>query len=126
MKAKWNWSVRRVSLAFVAFLPISFVLLLPMLTLGDDYFPWIEAMTHDPIVQNKAAYLNMPFLVARNVVGPGRALRHVALLRVQGAPRGSRSDGSRAVTLGRQTGGRSASRAAGRTRRARRKRRIRR
>ncbi len=30
-KAKWNWSVRRVSLAFVAFLPISFLMFLPML-----------------------------------------------------------------------------------------------
>ena len=30
-KAKWNWSMRRVSQSFAAFLPISFVLLLPML-----------------------------------------------------------------------------------------------
>jgi hypothetical protein len=69
VKARWNWSVRRVSLAFSAFLPISFVLLLPMLGLGEGYFPWIEAMAYDPIVQRKAAYLNMPFLVTRNVVG---------------------------------------------------------
>jgi hypothetical protein len=68
-KARWNWSVRRVSLAFSAFLPISFLLLLPMLGLGDSYFPWIAAMAHDPIVQKKAAYLNMPFLITRNVVG---------------------------------------------------------
>ncbi len=69
VKAKWNWSVRRVSLAFVAFLPVSFVLFLPMLTLGGDYFPWVAEMEHDPIIQNKAAYLNMPFLIARNVIG---------------------------------------------------------
>jgi hypothetical protein len=69
VKAKWNWSMRRVSQAFSAFLPISFVLMLPMLGLGDSYFPWIEAMESDPIVQNKAAYLNMPFLISRNVVG---------------------------------------------------------
>jgi magnesium-transporting ATPase (P-type) len=68
-KAKWNWSVRRVSQAMVAFLPISFVLLLPMLTLREGYFPWIEMMGTDPIVQKKAAYLNIPFLVSRNVVG---------------------------------------------------------
>ena len=68
-KARWNWSVRRVSLAFSAFLPISFLLLLPMLGLGGSYFPWIEAMASDPVVQNKAAYLNMPFLITRNVVG---------------------------------------------------------
>ena len=68
-KAKWNWSMRRVSQAFVAFLPVSFVLMLPMLGVGDGYFPWIEMMADDPIVQNKAAYLNMPFLIVRNVVG---------------------------------------------------------
>ena len=69
VKAKWNWSMRRVSQSFVAFLPVSFVLMLPMLGLGDLYFPWIEAMETDVIVQNKAAYLNMPFLISRNVVG---------------------------------------------------------
>ena len=68
-KAKWNWSVRRVSLAFVAFLPISFVMFLPMLGLGESYFPWIAEVAHDPILQKKAAYLNMPFLLTRNVIG---------------------------------------------------------
>ena len=68
-KARWNWSVRRVGLSFAAFLPISLLLLLPMLGLREGYFPWIEAMAHDPIVQKKAAYLNVPFLITRNLVG---------------------------------------------------------
>ena len=68
-KSRWNWSVRRVSLSFVAFLPISFVMFLPMLGLGESFFPWIAEMAHDPVLQKKAAYLNMPFLVTRNVVG---------------------------------------------------------
>ena len=68
-KAKWNWSVRRVSQAMAAFLPIAFVLMLPMLTLREEYFPWIAAMADDPILQSKAAYLNIPFLISRNVVG---------------------------------------------------------
>ena len=34
VKAKWNWSVRRVSQSGAAFLPIAFLLLLPMFTLG--------------------------------------------------------------------------------------------
>jgi magnesium-transporting ATPase (P-type) len=68
-KARWNWSVRRVSQAMVAFLPISFVLLIPMLSLREGYFPWIAEMAHDPILQNKQAYLNIPFLITRNVVG---------------------------------------------------------
>jgi len=69
VKSKWNWSMRRVSQSFAAFLPISFVMLLPMLGLGDSYFPWIEMMADDPIVQNKSAYLNLPFLISRNVLG---------------------------------------------------------
>jgi hypothetical protein len=69
VKARWNWSVRRVGLAFVAFLPISFLLLIPMLGLREGYFPWIEAMAHDPIVQKKVAYLNIPFLITRNLLG---------------------------------------------------------
>jgi hypothetical protein len=68
-KARWNWSVRRMSLAFSAFLPFAFLLLIPMLGLREGYFPWIEAMASDPIVQKKAAYLNIPFLMARNLVG---------------------------------------------------------
>jgi len=69
-KAKWNWSMRRVSQSFVAFLPLSFLFLLPMvLMLRENYFPWIEMMATDPIVQKKVAYLNIPFLVTRNLAG---------------------------------------------------------
>ena len=70
VKAKWNWSVRRIHQSFAAYLPIAFVLFIPMLlSLRGDYFPWIEMMADDPIVQKKAAYLNIPFLVSRNLVG---------------------------------------------------------
>jgi hypothetical protein len=85
VKAKWNWSVRRVSVAFAAFLPVAFLLLVPML-LGarESYFPWIEEMAHDPVLQAKAAYLNVPFLVTRSLVGPlvlfGLALYYVYLV----------------------------------------------
>lgn len=79
VKAKWNRPVRRLHHSLVAFLPISFVLFVPMLVvLREDYFPWIAMMAHDPIVQKKAAYLNIPFLVSRNVVGVA-ALFGVAL-----------------------------------------------
>src|SRR5688572_22526324 len=39
VKAKWNWSIKRVSIAFVAYLPFAFLTLLPMLGLGGRYFP---------------------------------------------------------------------------------------
>ena len=69
VKARWNWSVRRLSLAAGGFLPISFLLLLPMLTLRENYFTWMRYMEFDPIVQLKAAYLNIPFLITRNFLG---------------------------------------------------------
>ncbi|MSR22842.1 MAG: hypothetical protein EXR92_04755 [Gemmatimonadetes bacterium] len=68
-KARWNWSVRRISLSLGAFLPISFLLLLPMLGLRENYFPWLEMMAEDEILQQKAAYLNIPFLMARQAGG---------------------------------------------------------
>jgi Ni/Fe-hydrogenase subunit HybB-like protein len=70
VKARWNWSVRRISVAFGAFLPISYLLMLPMLRLRESYFPWIAKMNYDPIVQAKAAYLNIPFLITRNLIAP--------------------------------------------------------
>jgi hypothetical protein len=69
VKAKWNWSVRRVSQSGAAYLPVAFVLMLPMLALGGSYFPWVEMMATDAVVMKKQAYLNMPFLITRNVVG---------------------------------------------------------
>ena len=70
VKSKWNWSMRRVSQSFVAFLPFSFLLALPMLLmLRENYFPWIDMMGVDPVVSQKEAYLNIPFLVTRNLVG---------------------------------------------------------
>ncbi len=70
VKAKWNWSIRRVAIAFGAFLPLSYLLMLPMLRLRESYFPWIEKMAYDEIVQAKAAYLNIPFLITRNLISP--------------------------------------------------------
>ncbi len=70
VKAKWNWPLRRLHQSLGAFLPCALVLFLPMLFgLRENYFPWIEKMEYDPIVQEKAAYLNIPFLLSRNVVG---------------------------------------------------------
>lgn len=68
-RGEWAWSVQRIAAAFGAFLPISFLLLVPLLAASGEIFPWIEEMAHDPVVQKKRAYLNVPFLVARNAGG---------------------------------------------------------
>jgi hypothetical protein len=69
-KARWNWSVRRLALSLGAFLPLSYLLLIPLVVfLREDYFTWMNKMAYDEIVQMKAAYLNIPFLVVRNLIG---------------------------------------------------------
>lgn len=59
----WSRPVRRIALSFVAFLPISFVLLIPLLLAGSHIFPW-----YGQDLGEKAAWLNIPFLSARNLV----------------------------------------------------------
>ena len=118
VKARWNWSVRRVSFSFAAFLPFAFLLFIPMLLfLREGYFPWIEEMAHDPILQAKQAYLNVPFLVTRQLVGVaalfGLAVYFVYLsvrpdldaVRAAGAASAAGTDPGRASWRERLTGG---------------------
>lgn len=61
----WSRPVRRVALSFVAFLPIAYLILFPPVLIwgADHLFPWLHEDVGD-----KAVYLNMPFLSARNLV----------------------------------------------------------
>jgi hypothetical protein len=62
-KGMWSRPIRRMALAFVAFLPIAYVLMLPIVTVGAEHiFPWMQDAVH------KEAYLNQPFLIVRHVV----------------------------------------------------------
>jgi hypothetical protein len=62
-KGLWSRPIRRIALSFVAYLPIGFVLLIPIYFGAHHILPWIE----EPVA-GKEAYLNMPFMVARQVV----------------------------------------------------------
>ena len=64
-RSVWSRPVRRIALSFVAFLPIGFVLYLPLLLAGEHIFPWTHEMYHDGL----GAWLNEPFVAARNVIG---------------------------------------------------------
>ena len=60
----WSRPIRRIALAFVAFLPVAYLLVIPILLFGAPHiFPWIE----HPVAK-KAAYLNVPFLSARTLL----------------------------------------------------------
>lgn len=65
-KGLWSRPIRRFALSFVAFLPISFLLFLPLFFAADKLLPWVA----DPgiLLHGKEKYLNMPFLVTRNVL----------------------------------------------------------
>ena len=66
-KGMWSRPIRRFALAFVAYLPIAFLLMLPILLFGAKHiFPWIE---EEPFTNGKEAWLNLPFMSARVVVG---------------------------------------------------------
>ncbi len=71
----WSRPIRRMALAFVAFLPLSYLLLIPLLFASDQIFPWL----HEPLPPGKEAYLNVPFLAFRQLVALG-ALYAMALL----------------------------------------------
>ncbi|HEX7120251.1 MAG TPA: hypothetical protein VF212_15760 [Longimicrobiales bacterium] len=60
----WARPVRRIALGFVAFLPIWYVLLFPLLLRPEPIFHWL----HEELHGAKATYLNIPFLVTRNIV----------------------------------------------------------
>lgn len=61
----WSRPIRRIALSFVAFLPLAFLLFLPMLIwVPDHLFPWIG---HPP-EGNTAIWLDMTFLVVRNLL----------------------------------------------------------
>lgn len=66
-KGLWSRPLRRFSLSYVAFLPIAYLLLIPILFIGADHiFPWIA----EPVA-GKDVWLNVPFLAIRTLLGLG-------------------------------------------------------
>jgi hypothetical protein len=63
-KGMWSRPIRRFALAFSAFLPISYLLVIPIFIGARHIFPWID----HPM---KEAYLNLPFMVVRQLLGLG-------------------------------------------------------
>lgn len=63
-KGLWSRPIRRFALSWGAFLPVGYLLLIPIWFVAPDVFPWYGHV--DP--PGKAAYLNMPFMVVRHIV----------------------------------------------------------
>ncbi len=66
----WGVVIRRFLEAGARTLPLNFVLLLPILIFGiPSLYFWAQpAAQHDPNVQFKSSYLNIPFFIARAVI----------------------------------------------------------
>jgi hypothetical protein len=67
--ARWSRSIIRFLEGYVAFLPLAFILLLLMLTVGRGYiFPWVAEHPHIP---EKAVWLSGGFHAARSILAFG-------------------------------------------------------
>lgn len=62
--ARWGRALKRIAEAMAAFLPVSFILFIVFFWGRETLFPWIN----EPIPA-KQAWLNVPFLFIRNMVG---------------------------------------------------------
>ncbi|MDO8527822.1 MAG: hypothetical protein Q7T03_09070 [Deltaproteobacteria bacterium] len=68
--ARWSVPFRRVPEAFVAYLPIAFILFLVLLTGVHSLYEWShpQEVLKDVLLKGKMPYLNLPFFTGRNIV----------------------------------------------------------
>lgn len=70
----WHILVKRVMESFTMFLPVAgllmLVIIIGLITHKHHIYHWAdaEAVAHDPIIQGKSAYLNIPFFTIRYVM----------------------------------------------------------
>lgn len=64
----WHVSIQRIPEAISMSLPVGALFMLLMLFGINHVFHWIHEVHHDPIIMDKAAFLNVPFFIARLVV----------------------------------------------------------
>ena len=66
---RWGFMIQRVLEAAIQTLPLMALLFIPLLIGLSDLYPWArpEVVAADPLLQYKAAYLNIPFFIARTV-----------------------------------------------------------
>lgn len=66
-QAGWSVSVRRLSEALTAYLPLACLLTLPLIYGSFSLYDWLSAdkVAKDPLLVHKAPYLNLPFFLIR-------------------------------------------------------------
>ena len=66
---RWGFMIQRVLEAAIQTLPLMALLFIPLCFGLLDLYPWArtEVVAADPLLRQKAAYLNIPFFIARTV-----------------------------------------------------------
>jgi hypothetical protein len=66
---RWGFMIQRVLEAAIQTLPLMGLLFIPLFFGLSDLYPWArtEVVAADPLLQQKAAYLNIPFFIGRTV-----------------------------------------------------------
>lgn len=63
----WARPLRRISLSFAAFMPIAFIMMIPIFIGAGHIWPWVSEPSL--LSPGKEAWLNVPFLTARTILG---------------------------------------------------------
>ncbi len=68
-RAGWGVIIKRIPEHIMSLLPIFALLFIPILFGLDFIFEWLdqEHIKHDPLIQQKLPYLNLPFFLIRNI-----------------------------------------------------------
>jgi hypothetical protein len=66
----WGFVIQRILESAIRTFPVMAVLFLPLLFGLADLFPWArpEVVAHDPVLQQKAIYLNIPSFIVRAIL----------------------------------------------------------
>jgi Ni/Fe-hydrogenase subunit HybB-like protein len=65
-KGLWSRPIRRFAVSFAAFMPIAYLMMIPIFVGAKHIWPWVN----DPI-PGKDVWLNVPFLTVRTMLGMG-------------------------------------------------------
>jgi len=64
----WHTALQRIPEALTSFLPVAFLLMLLVFFGMNDLYHWSQPDLHDPVLEGKSAWLNMPFFFIRMVL----------------------------------------------------------
>lgn len=103
---RWSALIRRIMETGTKTLPLMALLFLPLLLGLNVLYPWLDAdhVAHSALLQQKTAYLNLPFFLARAVIYFGVWLTLAALLNRWSVAQDATTDRTEQATLAARMG----------------------